>query len=69
MNSKYQCSLYYYLNGVDYFKAKKSIANIISWKYPHPYMQESMDIQAYILYEMSSDFSGESLYNMAYMIQ
>lgn len=32
IGSKMKCSLYYHINGFDYFKSKAKVADILSWK-------------------------------------
>ena len=34
LDHKYQCALYYYMNGIDYFKSQEKIADLIYWKIP-----------------------------------
>jgi hypothetical protein len=68
LSSNYKCALYYYFNGIDYYKSKIKIADILYWRDNSNKSDNTVDKVAYQLYEMVSNEDAYSLYSMASMI-
>ena len=64
LGPSHKCGLFYYFNGLDYYKSLPRVADILL-KQDSSYPQDSLETLAFTLYDLASPQDGYSLYSKA----